>query len=153
MNFFLFLWVIFALLDPDPDPLTWLNTDPIRILILNTYFKLHGVQWSEFRILFMIKEISTAWQGIYIIWGADFRRSHKVLYSKLNTNNFHNVPCTRMYGGGGGGKVGFLFVIWAKQWLFKFSTVGTFSSSYFFVHIYGFYVPDEWDILAHPVRI
>ncbi len=29
--FFLLLWVIFALLDPDPDPLTQLNLDPIRI--------------------------------------------------------------------------------------------------------------------------
>ncbi len=27
----LLLWVIFALLDPDPDPLTWLNPDVIRI--------------------------------------------------------------------------------------------------------------------------
>jgi hypothetical protein len=27
-NFFLLLWVIFALLDPDPDPLTRLNPDP-----------------------------------------------------------------------------------------------------------------------------
>ena len=25
------MWVIFALLDPDPDPLTRLNPDPIRI--------------------------------------------------------------------------------------------------------------------------
>jgi hypothetical protein len=25
--FFIFLWVIFALLDPDPDPLTCLNPD------------------------------------------------------------------------------------------------------------------------------
>ncbi len=33
LNFFLFSLVIFALLDPEPDPnpLTWLNTDPIRI--------------------------------------------------------------------------------------------------------------------------
>ncbi len=34
LNFFLFLWIIFALLEPDPvpepDPLTWLNPDPIR---------------------------------------------------------------------------------------------------------------------------
>ncbi len=30
LNFFLILWAIFALLDPDPDtdPLTWLNPDP-----------------------------------------------------------------------------------------------------------------------------
>ncbi len=27
------MWVIFVLLDPDPDPLTRLNPDPIRILI------------------------------------------------------------------------------------------------------------------------
>jgi hypothetical protein len=32
---FLLLWVIFALLDPDPDPLTRLNPDPIRIRIRN----------------------------------------------------------------------------------------------------------------------
>ncbi len=34
LNFFLFLWVIFALLDPNPDldpPLAWLTPDPIRI--------------------------------------------------------------------------------------------------------------------------
>jgi hypothetical protein len=31
----LLLWVIFALLDPDPDPLTRLNPDPIRIRIRN----------------------------------------------------------------------------------------------------------------------
>jgi hypothetical protein len=30
-KFFLFLWVIFALLDPDPDHLTRLNLNPIRI--------------------------------------------------------------------------------------------------------------------------
>jgi hypothetical protein len=29
-KFFLLLWVIFALLDPDPDPLTRLNPDPDR---------------------------------------------------------------------------------------------------------------------------
>jgi len=28
LNFFLLLWVIFDLLDPDPDPLTRLNPDP-----------------------------------------------------------------------------------------------------------------------------
>ncbi len=28
LNFFLFLWVIFALLDPDPDPATQINADP-----------------------------------------------------------------------------------------------------------------------------
>ncbi len=28
LNFFLLLWVIFALLDPDTDALTWLNPDP-----------------------------------------------------------------------------------------------------------------------------
>ncbi len=32
-NFFLLLWVTFALLDPDPDPLARLNPDPIRIRI------------------------------------------------------------------------------------------------------------------------
>ncbi len=31
LNFFLLLWVIFVLLDPDADPLTLLNTDHIRI--------------------------------------------------------------------------------------------------------------------------
>ncbi len=35
MDFFLLLWVIFALLDPDPDPLTRLNSDPIGIRIRN----------------------------------------------------------------------------------------------------------------------
>jgi hypothetical protein len=34
-EFFLPLWVIFALLNPDPDPLARLNTDPIRIRIRN----------------------------------------------------------------------------------------------------------------------
>ncbi len=34
---FSFLWVIFALMDPDPDPLAWLNPVPIRIR--NTGFK------------------------------------------------------------------------------------------------------------------
>ncbi len=28
LYFFLFLWVIFALLDPDPDPATQINADP-----------------------------------------------------------------------------------------------------------------------------
>jgi hypothetical protein len=28
LDFFLFLWVIFALLDPDPDPATQSNADP-----------------------------------------------------------------------------------------------------------------------------
>jgi hypothetical protein len=28
LDFFLFLWVIFALLDPDPDPATPINADP-----------------------------------------------------------------------------------------------------------------------------
>jgi hypothetical protein len=39
------LWVIFALLDPDPDmdPLTWLNPDPIRIRIRNTDVKYLGL--------------------------------------------------------------------------------------------------------------
>ncbi len=36
LNFFLFLWVTFTLLDPDPDPQTWLNPDPIRIWIRYT---------------------------------------------------------------------------------------------------------------------
>ncbi len=39
-NFFIFSTFVghFALLDPDPDtdPLTWLNPDPIRIRIRNT---------------------------------------------------------------------------------------------------------------------
>jgi hypothetical protein len=43
LNFFLLLWVI-ALLDPDADPdldpLTRLNPDPIRIRIRNSDFKL-----------------------------------------------------------------------------------------------------------------
>jgi hypothetical protein len=37
LNFFLFLWVIFALLDPDP--LTRLNPDPIEIRIRNPAIK------------------------------------------------------------------------------------------------------------------
>jgi hypothetical protein len=28
LDFFLFLWVIFTLLDPDPDPATQINADP-----------------------------------------------------------------------------------------------------------------------------
>ncbi len=28
LDYFLFLWVIFALLDPDPDPATQINADP-----------------------------------------------------------------------------------------------------------------------------
>jgi hypothetical protein len=28
LYFFIFLWVIFALLDPDPDPATQINADP-----------------------------------------------------------------------------------------------------------------------------
>jgi hypothetical protein len=28
LYFFLFLWVIFSLLDPDPDPATQINADP-----------------------------------------------------------------------------------------------------------------------------
>jgi hypothetical protein len=36
VNFFLFLWVFFVLLNPDPDPGTPLNPDPIRIWIRNT---------------------------------------------------------------------------------------------------------------------
>ncbi len=39
LNFYLLLWVIFALLDPDPDPLTRLNPDPIGIRIRNPAFK------------------------------------------------------------------------------------------------------------------
>jgi hypothetical protein len=31
LNFVLFLWVIFTLLDPDPDPLTRWNLNSIRI--------------------------------------------------------------------------------------------------------------------------
>ncbi len=33
LQIFLLLWVIFTLLDPDPDPLARLNMDPIRIRI------------------------------------------------------------------------------------------------------------------------
>ncbi len=36
INFFLCLWIIFALQDPDPDPGTLLNPDPIRIRIHST---------------------------------------------------------------------------------------------------------------------
>ncbi len=35
LNFFQLLWVTLALLDPDPNPLTRLNPDPIRIQIRN----------------------------------------------------------------------------------------------------------------------
>jgi hypothetical protein len=35
-NFIPFLVVIFSLLDPDPDPLTWLDPDPIRSRFRNT---------------------------------------------------------------------------------------------------------------------
>ncbi len=47
LNFFLFLWVIFALLDPDP--LTWLNPNTIRIRIQNTwsYSSNHCVQYTN----------------------------------------------------------------------------------------------------------
>jgi hypothetical protein len=41
-KFFLLLWVTFALLDPDPGPLTRLNPDPIRIR--NPAFKLPTVR-------------------------------------------------------------------------------------------------------------
>ncbi len=36
INLYLFLLVIFALLDPDPDPGTQLNPDPIHIRIHNS---------------------------------------------------------------------------------------------------------------------
>jgi hypothetical protein len=36
INFYIFLWVIFAILDPDPDPGTTLNPDPIQIRIYST---------------------------------------------------------------------------------------------------------------------
>jgi hypothetical protein len=36
------LWVIFALLNPDPDPLTRLNPDPIRIRIRNPVLKIEN---------------------------------------------------------------------------------------------------------------
>jgi hypothetical protein len=39
LSFFLILWVNLALLDPDTDPLTRLNMDPIRIRIRNTALK------------------------------------------------------------------------------------------------------------------
>ncbi len=53
LSFFLFLWVIFALLDPDqvpnPDPLTWFNPAPdpdskhwIRCIIINRIILLFG---------------------------------------------------------------------------------------------------------------
>jgi hypothetical protein len=41
-NFFLLLWVIFALLDPDPDSLTRLNPDPNGIRIRNPAKKFLG---------------------------------------------------------------------------------------------------------------
>jgi hypothetical protein len=36
LNFFLLLWVTFALLDPDPDPLTRLNPDPFVYHLVET---------------------------------------------------------------------------------------------------------------------
>ncbi len=41
VNIFLFLWVIFALLDPDTYPLNWLNLDPIRIRNTACYLSFH----------------------------------------------------------------------------------------------------------------
>ncbi len=52
LKFFLLLWVIFALLYPDPDPLTRLNPDPIRIRIriLNPGLKGTTVhRWDKYR--------------------------------------------------------------------------------------------------------
>jgi hypothetical protein len=48
-NFFLCLRVIFALLDPDTDPLTWLNLDQIRIR--NTAFKTDIFYGGTFSLL------------------------------------------------------------------------------------------------------
>jgi hypothetical protein len=44
-NFFRLLWVIFALLDPDPDRLTRLNPDPIQIRIRNP----GHTRWKDWR--------------------------------------------------------------------------------------------------------
>jgi hypothetical protein len=45
LDFFLFLWVIFALLDPDPDPATQINADPDPkpCRYVNVRFYLHNV--------------------------------------------------------------------------------------------------------------
>jgi hypothetical protein len=48
LNIFLFLWVIFALLDLDPDPLTWLNPDPIQNSVRVSSYRLfvNNFMWS-----------------------------------------------------------------------------------------------------------
>jgi hypothetical protein len=47
LHFFLFLTVIFALLDSDP--LTWMNPDPVRIQIPNTAGSYLGLLFMHFR--------------------------------------------------------------------------------------------------------
>ncbi len=51
LNFILFLWAIFALLDPDTDPLTWLN--PKHLLCVLQYFFLHW-ELTAFRQVFWV---------------------------------------------------------------------------------------------------
>ncbi len=58
-KFFLLLWVIFALLDPDP--LTRLNPDPIRIRIRNP-----AKNVSIFNPIKIVSELSEIWSGIFI---------------------------------------------------------------------------------------
>jgi hypothetical protein len=45
LDFFLFLWVIFALLDPDPDPAIQINEDPCG----SGYGSVYPGKWNEQR--------------------------------------------------------------------------------------------------------
>ncbi len=90
LTFFLFLWVIFVLLEPDPDcesdpdtePGTPLSPDPIRIWIWNTGTLL----WKK------VKTIKSSWNRIHITsWTLppptfyDFLKCHiKTFYNKLS---------------------------------------------------------------------
>ncbi len=55
LKFFLLLWVIFAFLDPDPDPLTRLNPDPIGIRNRICNPVLNNMQVSSIMKLFSFK--------------------------------------------------------------------------------------------------
>ncbi len=54
LNFFLILWVIFALLDPDPDPLSWLNLDPKHC---SRPYVMHACSYNSTHILVIIERI------------------------------------------------------------------------------------------------
>ncbi len=63
-NFFLLLWFIFALLDPDPDPLALLNTDPIRIRIRNPariLSRMEVIDWIKIRIKNTFLNMRSSW--------------------------------------------------------------------------------------------